>query len=692
MYNFVDTIGYSEGALLPSESLQINGEYIENQIAGYRTLAVSGREALSPDVMSYTSGTRDGSTLQYKRYPERIITVKYQLIAASNEEFRSAYNKLGQILDVQNAQLIFNDETDKYFIGTPCTIGEVEAGRNSVIGEFEILCTDPFKYSTYEKQAVAGYSEDGEMPENSVLIDYQGTYKSFPVLRAEMYNESEVSDDGETVRTISGDGDCGYVAFFNDREKIIQLGNPAEVDGDSSAYPKSQTLVNNTYKSTSSWSSAAQSFWTTNGSLKVAEATPAVPEQKVTTTNTILKKTTGGTIIRCDTEAPVVYYTLSAYTYDRTETSVKVKITVTSCLEKVFSYFRTAAVITGFIEINSSKKYELRNTLKKANMWWNGQTEYTTTFTATISGLTASTTALTGIKFWTRREDDIGETGLIKKEDAVSLVNIPISKWVQYAPAIPAQYYLTPSSYGSGSTWHGVTMTRNIPADAKGNIGATNFTFSYVQKLISGATAQRGTFYASLLDANGNTVAGISVQKGSNGKSASLKFHVNNKVVATQTVNIDSASSPFKLERTTTITKSTRTVKFNVCGIEKKFEEPAISPIKVTQIVFKFMQYGTTKPLAYNGLWWVKFVKNNCDTWKDIPNKFSANDVVEADCKNGEIRLNGELMPALGALGNDWETFYLQPGINQIGFSYSDWLTDEGTIPTFVVKYREVFL
>ena len=47
MYNFIDVNEVSEGVVLPSEALQINGEFIENLIPGYRTLNVSGREALS---------------------------------------------------------------------------------------------------------------------------------------------------------------------------------------------------------------------------------------------------------------------------------------------------------------------------------------------------------------------------------------------------------------------------------------------------------------------------------------------------------------------------------------------------------------------------------------------------------------------------------------------------------------------
>ena len=64
---------------------------------------------------------------------------------------------------------------------------------------------------------------------------------------------------------------------------------------------------------------------------------------------------------------------------------------------------------------------------------------------------------------------------------------------------------------------------------------------------------------------------------------------------------------------------------------------------------------------------------------------------MEADCKNGKIYLNGADSPQLGALGNDWEQFYLTPGLNMIGYSYSDWVQD-GYEPKMKVRYREVFL
>lgn len=69
MYDFIDVTETAENNILPSEAMKLNGKYIENQIKGYRTLHVSGREALSPELNSYETGIRDGSALKSKRFP-----------------------------------------------------------------------------------------------------------------------------------------------------------------------------------------------------------------------------------------------------------------------------------------------------------------------------------------------------------------------------------------------------------------------------------------------------------------------------------------------------------------------------------------------------------------------------------------------------------------------------------------------
>ena len=683
MYNFIDVTEVSEESILPSEALKINGEYIENQISGYRTLNVQGREALSPDVISYTTGVRDGSRLKSKRYPERIITVTYQIAAESNEAFREAYNKLGGILDVENAELIFNDEQDKFFIGTPCIIGEVEPGRNYVVGRFEILCTDPFKYSVIE------YVAEPDLDNASVLVDYGGTYKAYPILEADFYSEDEASEDGESVKALTGAGDCGYVAFFTEDEKIIQIGNPDEVDSEE-AYPKSQTLVNAQFTQANGWGSAAKSQWAVN---KGVTSSSKEFEQKGNLQMGVAsyvdaKPQTSGTLITATSKAnlPHITYKVTAKAYGRTENSVKVDIAVTGALATDSNYFLSGYVLVASVYIGGA----WRNvTLKKSTDRWRGKTGHTANITVNVTGLSATADVLSGIKFRVTRGDNYGTAGYLSE---TACNNLAISPYVSNTPE---KHYLTASGYGTGSVWHGPSITRTIPADAAGDVGATNFTLTYSQKMSIGsgnnATNQIGAFQVILSDARGNIVCGLNIHKSSSGKKANIHFYMNNANMNGFGVDLSYNNKYFKPEMSSTITKSGGTVNFNICGLQARFRDDAIANVPVTKITFTMAQFGTKPALTYNGLFSAKFVKNNCDIWKDIPNKFSAGDVVEADCRNGEIYLNGVLTPSLGALGNDWEDFVLTPGLNQIGIAHSEWV-DAEYAPTMKVRYREVFL
>ncbi len=684
MYEFIDTIEPSEGVSLPSEAVKINGEFIENQIEGYRTLTVEGREALSPEISFFETGIRDGSVRKSRRYPARTIRITYQLKAKTNEEFRAAYNKLGQILDVEDAILIFNDETDKFYKGTPAAIGEVPPGKNTVIGEFEILCLDPFKYS------VAEYEAEPDLESGSILLDYGGTYKSFPRLQAEFFNEDEASEDGESVQALTGKGDCGYVAFFNESEKIIQLGNPDEVDGET-AYEKSQTLINQSFDKSTSWGTAAQKLWRLNsgttssevvkqtGTLKMKVASYTNPQPAYSDYVTILNATSTA-------NEPTVKYKVYASYDKRTANSVRVTVMVAASLGSDASYIGKGYVLKAKVVIGE-KTHTLN--IKTSDYYWRGTETLKRTFTTTLS-ISQYSTSLSGITFEAFRDDNTGGTAGILEPTRCSLFNI-----AAFPVPEPDTYILANDNYGSGTDWHGASITRAIPADASGVVGAVNCTLSYSQKMCIGtgsdASKQLGAFQVLLVDASKKVIAGVNVYKGATGKKAKLRFYVNSTVMQTIDIDLSNNNNYFKAGKKSSITKSGQTVTFNIAGISKTFRDAAIADAAVTEMTITMTKFGDKPPLEYNGLYWVKFVKDNCDTWRNIPNKFSANDVVEADCNDGAIYLNGVPTPSLGALGNDWEGFYLTPGLNQIGFSYSEWV-EAAYAPSFKVKYREVFL
>ena len=155
MYIFTDTTAASAGTVLPIEALQINGKYIEELIPGYRTLSVSGREALSAELSVYETGVRDGSSVKNKRYPAREIIVKYQLIAKTANEFREKYNILAGILNVEEATLIFNDETDKFYSSLDCFLLSLSSCLLEVYLAARVGCFIDF---TYSAEIIFGYS------------------------------------------------------------------------------------------------------------------------------------------------------------------------------------------------------------------------------------------------------------------------------------------------------------------------------------------------------------------------------------------------------------------------------------------------------------------------------------------------------------------------------------------------------
>lgn len=687
MYDFIDVTEVPEGLSLPSEALKINGEYIENQISGYRTLTVEGREALSPEVSSFETGSRDGSVLKGKRYPARVIRITYQLVANSNEEFRNAYNKLASILNVTNAELVFNDETDKYFIGTPSLMGEVPPGKNSVVSEFEILCLDPFKYSLMEYEAVP------DLDDSAILLDYQGTYKSFPKLEAAFYNEDESSEDGETTQALTGAGDCGFVAFFTEDEKIIQLGDPDEADKEKT-YDSSQTLVNQKFDGANKWGSSAKSLWQTNSGMTSAESVvhSGVIGMGVASYTQGTQIYSSGTLLKTvsKAEAPYVHYTVEAKMTKRTENSADITVMISARLDNAQSYFLKgfelwAAVKLGGVQRNVK--------LKGLSDGWRGTTIHKKSINFTVTGLSTTAKTLTGITFRAYRSDSAGgSTGVLAETACANFTIAP------KAANLADTFYLTPTNYGTGTNWHGPGITRAIPADSSGEVGAKNFTLTYAHKMCIGssssAIAELGAFQVLLWTTIGGkktVIAGISVYKGAQGNNANLHLYVNDKMKKNLAFPVTYKNSIFAPSTTTTIKKSGDSVDFKLGNNSWHFRDQEIKDIAVTNITITMAKLGSKPALQHNGLCWVKFVKNNCETWKDIPNKFSANDVIEADCRTGAIRLNGLDASAYGALGNDWEGFYLTPGLNRIGFAYSDWVAKEYA-PSFKVKYREVFL
>lgn len=258
---------------LAVDAVKINGMYVEDVISGFTTINSTGREVLTKEIVS-NSYKRDGSVVDYTRYPEREIHIKYVIETNEDGDYRDKYTKLLGMFDEEEVDIQFNDDVEKFLTGTIYIEEPEEKFGRLCVGTYTIRCADPFKYSTsvYTAEPVEYNDTSAQF-----LIHYNGTYPSKPVLQAEFVGALEGGDYSE-------DGDCGFVAFMDDEENIIQLGNPEAIDLDASS--QATQVLNRTFTTIDGFSTTGGHTW---GNKTVAGSSSA----NQTITDTYWKKGVG---------------------------------------------------------------------------------------------------------------------------------------------------------------------------------------------------------------------------------------------------------------------------------------------------------------------------------------------------------------------------------------------------------------
>ncbi len=224
MYKYRDQFDYIKNEQRPAEAVAINGDYLEDAVEGYRTLYVTGRESLAAEMLVAEHARAAGDVYIGRTYPSRTITVGFQLAAKSPEDYRDKFNTLNTLLAIEQAEFIFNDEPEKYFIGTPHVNIEPEPGQLIVTGEWEIFCADPFKYEIEDTVVTAAQStEDATVKVLTTVND--GAVPTFP--RFAVTFPQDETDAGD----VGTNSDCGYVLMArNNTDYSIQFGDDEEKD------------------------------------------------------------------------------------------------------------------------------------------------------------------------------------------------------------------------------------------------------------------------------------------------------------------------------------------------------------------------------------------------------------------------------------------------------------------------------
>ena len=159
-----------------SQKMKVNGTYLEDLIPGYQTLEVKGREDVDMDISSMKVTRVDGERFQYKRKKARTLQVKYMIRGMGPDDFEQKYDRLKAAMKVSEAQLIFDDDPGRYWLGTPEKVSADFPGQSVSTGTIEITCHDPNKYALVEKTVSF---VDGEAE-----IYYSGTEETYPSFKA----------------------------------------------------------------------------------------------------------------------------------------------------------------------------------------------------------------------------------------------------------------------------------------------------------------------------------------------------------------------------------------------------------------------------------------------------------------------------------------------------------------------------
>lgn len=710
MYSFIDTTETAGAMVLPAEAVSINGEYIENLIDGFRTLYTSGRESLEKDVESYDNTAVNGSLTKYTRFPARTITVGFQIVTDSPEEFRQAFNQLNAVLNVEDAEIIFADEDDKFFTGTPIMNAEVDPGLCSVTGEYEIYCADPFKYSVDVMNPQPIITEDADTGlYQTFVIDYDGTYPAKPTYTARFYNpDGETDEDNAeekqttTAELLGGVGACKFVAFMDDENHVLQFGNP-DLEDDSDV-PEPLVLTNRTFKKNGSYEpSTSGEEWV---SPSAGSSTLSVKQQGSIGTKAAIYGALQTTIepdqvlLASGTKGTGCKYKVTVTSVNgRTSSTVKLNITV-----KIYSL---TAKIPKKASLTVAVTYgdkTATKALKSASSTWKKGSSHSVSFSMTVSA-SSTKTELSGIKVKVTRKNGSKVSGSTGKLASTTGQHIMIPAYT----AIPVDsYYLTPKDYGSTikNTYTGPTLTWTYPASGLPSTddtkGAKVFDLSWNMKCCLGNTtnekAQFGAFECLVLtgdsmDVNGKitnqkVLTGFRVTKVTNTTYGLMNLYVNGKTVYSEkgsakdnntnktnmTHNKGVLGTASKFAACSIVKDGTGKVTFKIGDRFKKaktFTDSSIADARAYKVVFGFYRYGAYPQFDWIGINSVMFRKSYTEQSALETEPFSATQVLIADSATNEVTLDGVSVPGVGALGNDWEQMALTPGVNQISTAYA---------------------
>lgn len=258
------------------------------------------------------------------------------------------------------------------------------------------------------------------------------------------------------------------------------------------------------------------------------------------------------------------------------------------------------------------------------------------------------------------------------------------------APVSQDEGFVNVSSYGTGTGWHGPSITTAIPQDINKEYPVNwkaSFRIDFNNGVKNNYPERVGHQSTSLVTEDGKVLAALVVEDSEVSQHLiTIKLYVDGKMVwnAADT-SLRSICQRGTVEHTTCYIEklgSEITFSASFAGIQQTFR--TTTPEKeIRSVTWYCAQYGTNSPMINNLIRVFSLVKHNTTKFTDIKNIFQPKDKLSVDFSNGTITLNGTPANSLGAIGNDY--FPIQGGDNNITVLKSGF----ADIPAVTITFRE---
>ncbi|QHC81211.1 distal tail protein Dit [Lacticaseibacillus paracasei] len=648
MYDFRETTPFTgkDKKQYPAEAMKIDGEYIEDLIPGYQTLQVGGRELLKQDAKSNPIGISDGEMLEYIRNPSREITVGYQLIAADEKSFRTAFYKLSGILHGDTHQVSFNDDLSVYWNAVLTDVDDVPKGRNAITSSFTLFVPDGIAHSVATKTFDNMPYKD--MPVNFAIASHASgsnttLWDAYPI-------SMQLSEDlsGKAITTVA---------------KVIVTNYQGKIDN---SKPETFIAIKDA-GSTGNWADIINNILVTGNGVYTSAPKTMTKNPLTGKTNQIdiemrnlnatievwIKLELGTTASPWSPNpADPEYYTDTITVHNGGTYPVEPVITATMHADN------------GMVGIVNDRPGILQFGTQEIDGFTTEESEVALNLAA-VQGSHMDNQASTNNPYW-------GGDPSMPNEQIGNAI------WTHddyYGWKVEPNW---PSITGDHKYWNGPSIKHNLVQTHNGNF-KSNLTWDVMTRFQTGV-GQVGALETTL-ESDGKPIFQM-ILKDNSALSDQLWwmcYYKNQLVVYEQLDRSIFTNDKFiQLE----LQKFGNSVVFRVSPwvgnqgrettITRQFTFADAADVETKQFSTWFMRDKTwgesTMYLIASTVKW-----QNVSWYTNIKNRFSDGDVLKIDVANAKTYLNGSLDPTMHTIGNQWEQFELPPGDTEITITPSSW-------------------